>query len=226
MGKICRKLVLIVCRTGLGPADTARIESKLREAGAEYRWTRRGDRITILVDELRGDDAAAAPLLDDRAIDYVLRNPSDAEIAGNFSRRTMLNLAIGSTGLVGAALLGIPLGFYVSAPTGERSLDGDFFVGRLDQIPIGGSRTRFVEGEEVIFVRRGEEDVIGFSATCTHSDTCLVDWDPEGRQLVCPCHRGIFDMRGNVVSGPPPRPLRQRAVVIRDGRIYVRRSRL
>ena len=218
--------MLIVCRTGLGPAATARIESKLSEAGAEYRWTRRGDRVAILVSQLRGDDPKSAPLLDDEAIDYVLRDPSDAEIAQNFSRRGMLNLAIGSTGLVSAALLGIPLGFYLSSPTGQRSLDGDFFVGRLDQIPVGGARTRFVEGEEVIFIRRKEEEVVAFSATCTHSDTCLVDWDPEGRQLVCPCHHGIFDMRGNVVSGPPPRPLRQRSVVLRDGNIYVRRSRL
>ena len=128
-------------------------------------------------------------------------------------------------GLVSAALLGIPVGFYLSSPTGERSLDGDFLVGRLEQIPVNGARTQNVEGEDVIFVRRNEDEVIAFSATCTHSDTCLVDWDGERRQLVCPCHRGIFDIRGNVVSGPPPRPLRQRAVVVRDGQLYVKRER-
>jgi cytochrome b6-f complex iron-sulfur subunit len=218
--------VLIVCRPGIDSADTARIEDKLREAGGEYRWTRRGDRVAVHAADLRDDDPAAGPLLDDPAIDYVLRNPSEAELARIFSRRTMLNVAIGSTGLVSAALLGIPLGAYLSAPTGQRSLDGDFLVGRLDQIPVGGSRTRFVDGEEVIFVRRSEDSVLGFSATCTHSNTCLVEWRAEVRQLVCPCHRGIFDMRGNVVAGPPPRPLRQRDVVVRDGNIYVRRARL
>ena len=218
--------MLIVCRPGLEPADTARIESKLGKAGGEYRWTRRGGRVAIVVARLRGDDAEAAPLLDDPAIDYILRDPSEAEVARIFSRRSMLNLAIGSTGLVSAALLGIPVGFYLSSATGQRSLDGDLYVGRLDQIPINGARTQPVEGDEVIFVRRSENEVLGFSATCTHSDTCLVDWDPARRQLVCPCHRGIFDIRGNVVSGPPPRPLRQRTVVIRDGKLFLRKARM
>jgi cytochrome b6-f complex iron-sulfur subunit len=217
--------VLIVCRIGLESADTARIEERLHGAGGEYRWTRRGKRVAILVSRLRSDDVEAAALLDDPAIEYVLRNPSEEEVARIFSRRSMLNLAIGSTGLVSAAMLGIPLGFYLSSPTGQRSLRGEVFVGRLDQIPINGARTQFVNGEEVIFVRRAEDEVLGFSATCTHSDTCLVDWDAQRRQLVCPCHRGIFDIRGNVVSGPPPRPLGQRAVVIRDGKVFVRGTR-
>ena len=102
--------MLIVCRAGLDPADTARIEKKLGKVGGEYRWTRRGGRVTIVVARVRGDDAEAAPLLDDPAIDYILRDPSEAEVTRIFSRRSMLNLAIGSTGLVSAALLGIPLG--------------------------------------------------------------------------------------------------------------------
>jgi len=211
---------------GLDSADTARIEQKLRKAGGEYRWTRRGERVAIHVERLRGDDAESAPLLDDPAIEYVLRDPSEAEIARIFSRRTMLHLAIGSTGLVSAALLGIPVAFYLSSPGGQRSLEGEFCIGPLSQLPVNGARTQFVEGEEIIFVRRSEDEVLGFSAVCTHSDTCLVDWDPQRRQLVCPCHRGIYDIRGNVVSGPPPRPLRQRAVVVRDGKVYVRRSPL
>ena len=216
--------MLVVCRAGLDPADTARIENKLGEMGGDYRWTRRGGRVTIVVARVRGDDVEAAPLLDDPAIDYILRDPSEAEITRIFSRRSMLNVAVGSTGLVSAALLGIPLALYVSSSTGERSLDGDRFVVRLDKIPINGSRRQLVDGDEVIFVRRSESEVLGFSATCTHSDTCLVDWDAERRQLVCPCHRGIFDIRGNVVSGPPPRPLRQRTVVVRDGNLFLRKT--
>ena len=215
--------MLIVCRSDLDAADRARIEEKLR--GAECRWTRRGDRLAVFVERLRGDDPEAAPLLEDPAVEYVLRDPSPEEIDRIFSRRRMLHLAIGGTGVVSAALLGIPLGFYLTSSAGRRSLEGDIRIGRLDEIPVHGSRTQFVEGEEVIFVRRSEDEVIALSATCTHSDTCLVEWDGTRRQLVCPCHRGIFDIRGNVVSGPPPRPLRQRAVTLRGGDVYVARSR-
>jgi len=72
-------------------------------------------------------------------------------------------------------------------------------------------------------VRRDERHFHTLSATCTHSDVCLVEWDKERRQLVCPCHRGVFDLNGNVVAGPPPRPLERREVVVRDGGVYVRR---
>jgi Rieske Fe-S protein len=29
----------------------------------------------------------------------------------------------------------------------------------------------------------------------------------ERQQFFCPCHNGVYDKQGNVVSGPPPRPL-------------------
>ncbi|HZM00006.1 MAG TPA: Rieske (2Fe-2S) protein, partial [Planctomycetota bacterium] len=82
--------------------------------------------------------------------------------------------------------------------------------------------SRLVDGEEYVIVRRDETSLQALSATCTHSEVCLVAWDPRRRQLICPCHRGTFDLDGNVVSGPPPRPLRRREVVVREGDVYVR----
>jgi Rieske Fe-S protein len=34
----------------------------------------------------------------------------------------------------------------------------------------------------------------------------------------------VFDLHGNVVSGPPPEPLRRKEVVVRDGQLYARGS--
>ncbi len=44
------------------------------------------------------------------------------------------------------------------------------------------------------------------SATCTHLG-CGVSWDDTKKQFLCPCHKGVFDRTGTVVSGPPPKPL-------------------
>ena len=33
-------------------------------------------------------------------------------------------------------------------------------------------------------------------------------------ELVCPCHAGVFNLQGNVLSGPAPRPLTQLALKI------------
>ena len=123
--------------------------------------------------------------------------------------------------LLGAALA-VPLGLYLAAPSSDRPTHGDRFIGRAGSIPVGGAHHRLIDGEEYIVIRRGEDDYLALSATCTHSRICLVEWDRERRQLVCPCHRGIFDLQVNVVSGPPPRPLVQRPVVVRDGSLYAR----
>lgn len=119
------------------------------------------------------------------------------------------------------ALFG-PLGLYLSAHASERPTRGDRFIGSADSIPVGGAHHRLIDGEEYIVVRRDEEHYHALSATCTHSKICLVEWDKERRQLVCPCHRGIFDLRGNVISGPPPRPLTPLDVMVRNGSLYVR----
>ena len=44
--------------------------------------------------------------------------------------------------------------------------------------------------------------------TCTHLG-CIVQWQPDESQFVCPCHSAVFTREGAVVSGPPPRPMRQ-----------------
>ncbi len=61
----------------------------------------------VLLERARSEQPEARDLLADPAIDYVLRDPSEREIARTFARRDLLDLALASTGaLVAAALLG------------------------------------------------------------------------------------------------------------------------
>ena len=60
--------------------------------------------------------------------------------------------------------------------------------------------------ETVFVVWDGDKTVHALSATCTHLG-CQVRWDAEATRFRCPCHGGQFDARGQVVDGPPPRPL-------------------
>ena len=39
--------------------------------------------------------------------------------------------------------------------------------------------------------------------------------------VVCPCHDGFFDLRGNVLGGPPPRPLKSFDVKVIGDRVYI-----
>ena len=70
-------------------------------------------------------------------------------------------------------------------------------------------------------IRTNETTVLALSAVCTHV-RCILNYDRERRALVCPCHDGHFDLRGNVLSGPPPRALRTYEVTLREGEVYVR----
>ncbi len=60
--------------------------------------------------------------------------------------------------------------------------------------------------ESVFLVWDGDKTVHALSATCTHLG-CQVRWDATAKKFRCPCHGGVFDAEGNVVEGPPPRPL-------------------
>ena len=52
------------------------------------------------------------------------------------------------------------------------------------------------------------------SNICTHLG-CRVRWVSGQEEFFCPCHDGVFDIDGNVVSGPPPRPLEAFTVNLR-----------
>ena len=68
------------------------------------------------------------------------------------------------------------------------------------------------------------EDGRNFTAmsnVCTHLG-CRVRWIAESQQFFCPCHNGIYDKQGNVLSGPPPRPLDRYELNIKDNDLYVK----
>ena len=63
------------------------------------------------------------------------------------------------------------------------------------------------QDDRAVAIRLPDGRLVGRSAVCTHL-SCAVLWRQEDRLLECPCHDGVFDpATGEVVAGPPPRPL-------------------
>lgn len=213
--------MLIVCRPKLAEEEFQRLAEKLRTVPFGLRWARRGGRLVIHLDRVRRGDAALDPIRSDPAVDYLLDDPSESEISRLFSRRDLIDLSLLSTGVLAAAAVLGPVAAYLTSRVGERSRRGDVYVGKADSIPVRGAVSKVIHGEEYLIIRRDETHFHALSATCTHSETCLVGWDTKRGQIVCPCHRGVYDIYGNVVSGPPPRPLARRNVTIKDGGVFV-----
>jgi Rieske Fe-S protein len=64
------------------------------------------------------------------------------------------------------------------------------------------------------------QNVQVFSNVCTHL-SCRVNWDEERDGFFCPCHDGLFGIDGEVLEGPPPRPLDQFETKIENGQIMI-----
>jgi len=139
-------------------------------------------------------------------------------------------------GLIGA-LIGIPSVAFLLSPAMKSGVDASreavIAMGLLENYPIGVP-TRFdftqtqVNGWErtatnygLYVVRKSESEVRVFSDVCTHLG-CRVTWHPDQEHYISPCHDGHFDIVGNVISGPPPRPLDEFTTKIEDGNLFVR----
>lgn len=130
----------------------------------------------------------------------------------------------GTTVIIGGiitAVIGIPTIAYLIDPAlGESTKEAWIPIGKLEDIPVGKptpfsftivqvngwERTSTSHGGYV--VRRSEEpnDLYILNSKCTHL-ACTVNWSETDKVYLCPCHDAKFGEQGQVLDGPPPRPL-------------------
>jgi 3-phenylpropionate/trans-cinnamate dioxygenase ferredoxin subunit len=80
---------------------------------------------------------------------------------------------------------------------------------RLDDIPIGRTRTFEVDGERLLLCRVDAERVSAVENLCTHDDGPLGEGSLTGQVIECPRHGARFDVTsGAVVRMPAATPLR------------------
>jgi len=92
-------------------------------------------------------------------------------------------------------------------------------IGTESKIPLGEA-VPIDLGAHKILVLRTEKGIVAFSRRCTDLG-CLVSWNKEREQFVCPCHQGTFDKTGLNIAGPPPRPLDRFNITKRGEQLYV-----
>ena len=70
-------------------------------------------------------------------------------------------------------------------------------------------------GKPAVVLQPAPGQFVALSAVCTHLG-CVVAWQEQAGEFLCPCHGGRFSAEGQVLGGPPPSPLESLAVEL-DG---------
>jgi len=124
------------------------------------------------------------------------------------TRRKFLNWLLNSSFGALAAAVFYPVARFVSPPEMPEA-DTNLVEAGLSNDPElidkGFKILRF-GNDPVILLRTKGDEYRAFAATCTHLD-CIVEYHRDANRIWCNCHNGEYDQQGQVVSGPPPRPL-------------------
>jgi cytochrome b6-f complex iron-sulfur subunit len=134
-------------------------------------------------------------------------------------RRLMAYAWIGAAAIVMGELIGGTFAFLWPRRKGPK----------VETVFIAGKVTDFKVGEvipfrkERTFILRTEGGFLAISAICTHLH-CIVNWNEMLKKFECPCHGAKFNQNGEVLEGPPPRPLDLYKLQIIAGNVAVDRT--
>ena len=153
----------------------------------------------------------------------------------HLSRNNFVKGVVALLGSIMGAAVGLPvIGYLISPALKKQETEAWIPAGPPEQYPIG-TPTLFtftrstVNGWEKtvnsfgVFITRFSEDqasVRAFSNVCTHL-SCRVNWKEAEELYSCPCHDAAFDIQGEIVHGPQPRPLDEYETKIEDGVLLI-----
>lgn len=81
------------------------------------------------------------------------------------------------------------------------------------------SVTAFRRGQFYL-VRLDDGGFMALSRKCTHLG-CTVPWVKSEKQFICPCHSSAFNIKGEVLKSPAPRPMDMFTVTIENKMVKV-----
>jgi menaquinol-cytochrome c reductase iron-sulfur subunit len=162
------------------------------------------------------------------------RNDESTDSAVCNRRQFFSKLSI-TLGGVAALIIGLPIVGFLLSPFLRKVPEVWRPVGSVDSFKVGTTVVvkyldasplpwAGVTANTAAWLRRDSEDkFIAFSINCTHLG-CPVRWLSEAELFMCPCHGGVYYKDGTVAAGPPPKPLPQYPVRVRDGQVEIQAS--
>jgi menaquinol-cytochrome c reductase iron-sulfur subunit len=160
-------------------------------------------------------------------------SPTASPQAAHVGRRGFLGLATWAIGGLISLGFAVPGLAYLLGPALRKQEEERWIpLGATSKVELGTPtlfkaniqrQTGWIVNEEQLTVFVLTEDGREFTAMsniCTHLG-CRVRWIADQTQFFCPCHNGVFDKDGNVLAGPPPRPLDRYPVKVENGQILI-----
>lgn len=146
--------------------------------------------------------------------------PYERDEEAQVTRREFCNFL----GLTSAALFIGAGGFAAKAAIDARNTES-LTAARIDgaETMAPNSALNFnypAANDSAILIRTADGQYHAYGQKCTHL-SCPVYYSRDHQRLECPCHEGAFDAAtGNVLYGPPPRPLDMIEVEMRGGQVW------
>ena len=138
------------------------------------------------------------------------------------NRRRFLDGLLG-TGFVSTLVaIAYPVWRYLIPPASAEPATQSVVAAQASQVKANSGMVFKFGSKPGLLIRTAEGELQAYNAVCTHLQ-CTVQYKADTAQIWCACHNGLYDLQGNVVSGPPPRPLERLTVNQRGDDVVVSR---
>jgi Rieske Fe-S protein len=135
-------------------------------------------------------------------------------------RRNFLNYLLGTS--IGATLIAVlyPVLKFLVPPEVIEATQNSVVAAKAKDVANNSGLIFKFGNKPGILIRTATGELKAFSATCTHLD-CIVQYRPDQKLIWCACHNGQYNLSGQNIAGPPPRPLEEYTVNVRGEDIVV-----
>lgn len=153
----------------------------------------------------------------------------------SMTRRKVFTVASQAIGGAAGAVIVLPaLGFSI-APVFEEAPEDWEPVGKPSDYTSETYKAEvitFVQdigeaGKTTVYVRKGDttlgedaDEFIAITTRCAHLG-CPVRYVEAAGNFICPCHGGVYGFQGEVIGGPPVRPLDRFQTRVRNGKVEI-----
>jgi Rieske Fe-S protein len=77
-----------------------------------------------------------------------------------------------------------------------------------------------IKGRHILFVRDTEKTIRALDSVCTHKQ-CTVEYKPDQKKIVCPCHGSQYSLDGRVSLPPAERSLQSFPVELDGDKVII-----